>query len=78
MKVDKKQIRCNMQDGKIVSFCPDMKKLLEFDNRVNAKVMVNLSDIQNEWVGAITYKYGRKATDEIAMSYCMFCGNKLL
>lgn len=64
-------------NGERISLCEELEKLSQADNKISKITMVYNGNIQDEFIGQITYKYGRKKSEEFAFSFCPCCGGNI-
>jgi len=72
-----KNEKCNIILGEI-TLCEELYHLVtNLDTKIEKVNMVHMKDINYDFIGAITFRYGRKKNDIIALSFCPICGGKL-
>lgn len=63
---------CKIEDEKI-TLCKELNHLTNIDNKFNKETYIIVVDIPNmdkEYLGAISYRYGRKKNDILGLSFC--------
>jgi len=69
--------KCYIKNGEI-KLC---KELYHVTTNLNTKLerveMCYMSEADKGFIGAITFRYGRKKNDIVAISFCPICGGEL-
>jgi hypothetical protein len=69
---------CKIENGKI-TLCKELEELfLKYDTQIQPVDMVQMSNVHIVFIGAVTFKYGRKKSEIVKLSYCPFCGGNLI
>jgi len=69
--------RCKIENGKI-TLCKELYHITtNLSTKIEKVTMVRMSDVENDFIGAITFRYGRKKHDIVALSFCPICGGGL-
>lgn len=69
--------KCSIKKGEI-TLCKELyHATTNLDTKLERANMVQMNDLQRDYIGAITFRYGRKKYDIIAISFCPICGGEL-
>jgi len=69
--------KCNIKNGEI-KLCKEMYNLTtNMDTKIEKVTCVRMNDIERDFIGSVTFRYGRKKFDLVALSFCIFCGGEL-
>ena len=70
-------LKCSINDGRI-TLCKELDTLFKkHDSKIEKVTVVIMNDIQDEFIGQVSFKYGRKKKEIVALSFCPFCGGNL-
>ncbi len=70
--------KCSIIHGKI-TLCKKLNHLLEnHDSKIEKITMVSASNLSDEFIGGISFRYGRKKNDIFNLSFCPVCGGNLV
>jgi len=68
--------KCNIQNVKI-TLCSELELLISKDTKFEKVTYAFMGNLSEEFIGEITYRYGRKKHDLVALSFCPICGGGL-
>ena len=69
--------KCNINKGTI-TLCKELFHVTtNLDTKIEKVIMVHMNDVKNDFIGAVTFRYGRKKNDIVALSFCPICGGEL-
>jgi hypothetical protein len=70
-------MKCEINNGKI-TLCKNLSELFsKYDSKIEPVNMVHMSNWKDSFIGAVTFKYGRKKSEIVKLSFCPFCGGNL-
>ena len=71
-------MNCKIENDEI-TICEVLDTLFrKHDSKIEKVNTVRMSDASKDFIGQITFRYGRKKNEIVALSFCPFCGGNLI
>lgn len=69
--------KCNIKNGEI-GLCEELYHVVNnLDTKIQKVNMARMGELGRDYIGAITFRYGRKKNDLVALSFCPICGGAI-